>query len=74
MDVRGGYGRENILRQKPQARTVFQAGDSTRSIPEGVDKDSKKGLESREEVVGVLKYTTRIPLGHDWPLCRLKCH
>uniref|UniRef100_A0A8C2X6I4 DNA (cytosine-5-)-methyltransferase n=1 Tax=Cyclopterus lumpus TaxID=8103 RepID=A0A8C2X6I4_CYCLU len=42
MDVRGGYGRENILRQKPQARTVFQAGARTRSIPEGVDKDSKK--------------------------------
>uniref|UniRef100_A0A8C2X6D8 DNA (cytosine-5-)-methyltransferase n=1 Tax=Cyclopterus lumpus TaxID=8103 RepID=A0A8C2X6D8_CYCLU len=52
MDVRGGYGRENILRQKPQARTVFQAGARTRSIPEGVDKDSKKGLESQEEVVG----------------------
>ncbi|TNN73296.1 DNA (cytosine-5)-methyltransferase 3B [Liparis tanakae] len=52
MDIRGGYGRENSLRQKPQARTLFQAGASTRSIPDGVDKDSKKGLESREEVDG----------------------
>ncbi|XP_068453357.1 DNA (cytosine-5-)-methyltransferase 3 beta, duplicate a [Clinocottus analis] len=50
MDVRGGYGRENSLRQKPQARTVFQAGASARSTPEGVDKDSKKCPESQDEV------------------------
>ncbi|XP_031701182.1 DNA (cytosine-5-)-methyltransferase 3 beta, duplicate a isoform X3 [Anarrhichthys ocellatus] len=50
MAIRGGYGWESSLRQKPQARTVFQAGARTWSTPEGVDKDSKKGLESQDEV------------------------
>ncbi|XP_040008576.1 DNA (cytosine-5-)-methyltransferase 3 beta, duplicate a [Xiphias gladius] len=48
---RGCYGWESSLRQKPQARTVFQAGASTWSKPVGLDKDSKKGLESQDEVV-----------------------
>ena len=50
------------MRQKPQARAVFQAGASTRSEPVGLDKDSKNGLESQDEVVGILKYTTRVPV------------
>uniref|UniRef100_A0A665T6I3 DNA (cytosine-5-)-methyltransferase n=1 Tax=Echeneis naucrates TaxID=173247 RepID=A0A665T6I3_ECHNA len=45
---RGCYGWESSLRQKPQARTVFQAGVSTWSKP--VDH-SKKGLESQDEGV-----------------------
>lgn len=36
---------------------MFQAGASTWSKPIGVDKDSKKGLESQDEGVGILKYT-----------------
>ncbi|XP_044066690.1 DNA (cytosine-5-)-methyltransferase 3 beta, duplicate a isoform X2 [Siniperca chuatsi] len=47
---RGSFGWESSLRQKPQARTVFQAGASTWSKPVDLDKDSKKGLESQEEV------------------------
>uniref|UniRef100_A0A4W6EDZ1 DNA (cytosine-5-)-methyltransferase n=1 Tax=Lates calcarifer TaxID=8187 RepID=A0A4W6EDZ1_LATCA len=47
---RGSFGWESSLRQKPQARTVFQAGVSTWSKPIGHDKDSKKGVESQDEV------------------------
>uniref|UniRef100_A0A3B4T5A3 DNA (cytosine-5-)-methyltransferase n=1 Tax=Seriola dumerili TaxID=41447 RepID=A0A3B4T5A3_SERDU len=47
---RGCFGWESSLRQKPQARTVFQAGASTWSKPVELDKDSKKGLESQDEV------------------------
>ncbi|XP_047196039.1 DNA (cytosine-5-)-methyltransferase 3 beta, duplicate a [Hippoglossus stenolepis] len=47
---RGSFGWESSLRQKPQARAVFQAGASTRSKPVGLDKDSKNGLESQDEV------------------------
>lgn len=50
------------MRQKPQARTVFQAGTSNWSKPINLDKDNKKGVESQDEVVGILKYTARIPL------------
>ncbi|XP_051510104.1 DNA (cytosine-5-)-methyltransferase 3 beta, duplicate a isoform X2 [Myxocyprinus asiaticus] len=39
--VRGIYGWESSLRQKPQARTVFQAGAGTWSKPVNLDKDSK---------------------------------
>ncbi|XP_060931196.1 DNA (cytosine-5-)-methyltransferase 3 beta, duplicate a [Limanda limanda] len=47
---RGSFGWESSLRQKPQARAVFQAGASTRAKPVGLDKDSKNGLESQDEV------------------------
>ncbi|XP_026187808.1 uncharacterized protein LOC113145375 isoform X2 [Mastacembelus armatus] len=47
---RGGFGWENSLRQKPQARTVFQAGASNWCKPTDLDKDSKKGVESHDEV------------------------
>ncbi|XP_036960493.1 DNA (cytosine-5-)-methyltransferase 3 beta, duplicate a [Acanthopagrus latus] len=47
---RGSFGWESSLRQKPQARTVFQAGASKWSNPVNLDKDSKKGVESRDEV------------------------
>ncbi|KAG7519863.1 DNA (cytosine-5)-methyltransferase 3A-like [Solea senegalensis] len=47
---RGGFGWESSLRQKPQARTVFQAGANSWSEPVGPDKESKKGLESQDEV------------------------
>ncbi|XP_074499588.1 uncharacterized protein LOC141772483 isoform X1 [Sebastes fasciatus] len=50
MAFRGGFGWESSLRQKPHARTVFQAGASTWSTPVDVDKDSKNGLESKAEV------------------------
>ncbi|KAA8591366.1 hypothetical protein FQN60_002309 [Etheostoma spectabile] len=46
MTSRGCYGWESSLRQKPQARTVFQAGASTWSNPVGVDN----GLKSKDEV------------------------
>ncbi|KAL6119361.1 uncharacterized protein ACO6RY_03947 [Pungitius sinensis] len=51
MAVRGGHGLESSLRQKPPTRTLFQAGGKTISSPRGVDKDSKRGLESQDEVV-----------------------
>ncbi|XP_062248294.1 DNA (cytosine-5-)-methyltransferase 3 beta, duplicate a [Platichthys flesus] len=47
---RGSFGWESSLRQKPQARAVFQAGASTWAKPVGLDKDSKNGLESQDEV------------------------
>ncbi|XP_029012751.1 DNA (cytosine-5-)-methyltransferase 3 beta, duplicate a isoform X2 [Betta splendens] len=46
---RGGLDWENTLRQKPQARTVFQAGACTWSKPLGPDKVNRKGLESQDE-------------------------
>ncbi|KAI4793965.1 hypothetical protein KUCAC02_032365, partial [Chaenocephalus aceratus] len=49
MSTRGSFGWESSLRQKPQARAVFQAGASTWSTPQPVDQDSRKGLESQEE-------------------------
>ncbi|XP_041859964.1 DNA (cytosine-5-)-methyltransferase 3 beta, duplicate a isoform X2 [Melanotaenia boesemani] len=48
---RGGFGWESTLRQKPQARTVFQAGANTWSKPVDLDTNSKNGLESKDEVV-----------------------
>ncbi|KAK7135884.1 hypothetical protein R3I94_014533 [Phoxinus phoxinus] len=39
--VRGIFGWESSLRQKPLARTVFQAGAGTWSKPANPDKDSK---------------------------------
>uniref|UniRef100_A0AAQ5WYR4 DNA (cytosine-5-)-methyltransferase n=1 Tax=Amphiprion ocellaris TaxID=80972 RepID=A0AAQ5WYR4_AMPOC len=70
--IRGGYGWENSLRQKPQARTVFQAGDSNRCKP--VDKDRINDRESQDEVVGILKYTTRIPVVHEMQLQQKTLH
>ncbi|XP_010769196.1 uncharacterized protein, partial [Notothenia coriiceps] len=49
MPTRGSFGWESSLRQKPQARAVFQAGVSSWSAPQPVDQDSRKGLESQEE-------------------------
>lgn len=39
--VRGVFGWDSSLRQKPQARTVFQAGSGTWSKPVNLDKDGK---------------------------------
>ncbi|XP_036386719.1 uncharacterized protein LOC118779008 [Megalops cyprinoides] len=47
--IRGICGWENSLRQKPQARRVFQAGVNTREKPQGCnknDKVAKKPLEN----------------------------
>ncbi|XP_070963679.1 DNA (cytosine-5)-methyltransferase 3A-like isoform X1 [Oncorhynchus clarkii lewisi] len=44
--IRGIYGWESSLRQKPQARTVFQAGAGTWVKPQALDNDSKKDQES----------------------------
>uniref|UniRef100_A0A672ZDZ9 DNA (cytosine-5-)-methyltransferase n=1 Tax=Sphaeramia orbicularis TaxID=375764 RepID=A0A672ZDZ9_9TELE len=49
--IRGGYGWESSLRQKPQARTVFQAGSNTWANAVGLDKDKKQGLDSQDELV-----------------------
>ncbi|XP_068997095.1 uncharacterized protein [Embiotoca jacksoni] len=48
--IRGSFGWESSLRQKPQARTVFQAGASSWCKAVDVDKDSKNGVESQDEV------------------------
>ncbi|XP_051281424.1 DNA (cytosine-5-)-methyltransferase 3 beta, duplicate a isoform X3 [Dicentrarchus labrax] len=47
---RGSFGWESSLRQKPQARTVFQAGANNWSKPIDLDKDNQKGPESQVEV------------------------
>ncbi|XP_068598946.1 DNA (cytosine-5)-methyltransferase 3A-like [Brachionichthys hirsutus] len=47
---RGGFGWESSLRQKPQARGVFQAGASGGSKPDCLDPD-RKSLESHDEAV-----------------------
>ncbi|XP_008277301.1 DNA (cytosine-5)-methyltransferase 3B-like [Stegastes partitus] len=49
--IRGGYDWESSLRQKPQARTVFQAGASNWCKPVALDKDRVNGRESQDEVV-----------------------
>ncbi|KAJ0064883.1 hypothetical protein NL108_017006, partial [Boleophthalmus pectinirostris] len=46
---RGSYGLEKTLRQKPQARTVFQAGSNTWTKLVG----DEKGVDSQDEVVGI---------------------
>ncbi|KAK0142653.1 DNA (cytosine-5)-methyltransferase 3A [Merluccius polli] len=48
--IRGGYGWETSLRQKPQSRAVFQAGRGTWAKPVGLDKDNHKGRESDDEL------------------------
>ncbi|KAL1020963.1 hypothetical protein UPYG_G00006950 [Umbra pygmaea] len=44
--TRGIFGWESSLRQKPQARTVFQAGAGVWAKPEFLDNDSRKHRES----------------------------
>ncbi|XP_019907654.2 DNA (cytosine-5-)-methyltransferase 3 beta, duplicate a isoform X1 [Esox lucius] len=44
--IRGIYGWESSLRQKPQARTVFQAGAGVWAKPQALDNGSKKDQES----------------------------
>lgn len=56
--IRGIYGWESSLRQKPQARTVFQAGAGTWVKPQALDNDSKKDQESKAASVGTLKTPT----------------
>uniref|UniRef100_A0A673XUM7 DNA (cytosine-5-)-methyltransferase n=1 Tax=Salmo trutta TaxID=8032 RepID=A0A673XUM7_SALTR len=56
--IRGIYGWESSLRQKPQARTVFQAGAATWVKPQALDNDSKKDQESEAASVGTLKTPT----------------
>ena len=63
--TRGGNGWETSLRQKPPSRAVFQAGRGTWAKPVGLDKDSPRGRESEDELVGVLTYPTGPnPLDH----------
>ncbi|XP_029282588.1 LOW QUALITY PROTEIN: uncharacterized protein LOC115004966 [Cottoperca gobio] len=59
MPIRGSYGWESSLRQKPQARAVFQAGAATCFPPEGDDKDSKTQDEVAEETSPFSKRTPR---------------
>uniref|UniRef100_A0A8C6MG11 DNA (cytosine-5-)-methyltransferase n=1 Tax=Nothobranchius furzeri TaxID=105023 RepID=A0A8C6MG11_NOTFU len=46
---RGGFGWESSLRQKPPARTVFQAGVGSWSKPIGLDADRSNGHKSKDE-------------------------
>uniref|UniRef100_A0A4W5KVE1 DNA (cytosine-5-)-methyltransferase n=1 Tax=Hucho hucho TaxID=62062 RepID=A0A4W5KVE1_9TELE len=55
-NIRGIYGWESSLRQKPQARTVFQAGAGAK--PQVLDNDSKKDQESEAASVGTLRAPT----------------
>ncbi|XP_047226829.1 DNA (cytosine-5-)-methyltransferase 3 beta, duplicate a isoform X2 [Girardinichthys multiradiatus] len=47
---RGGHGWEKSLRQKPQARKVFQAGACTWSKPTGLTLDSNNDQQSIDDV------------------------
>ncbi|XP_042347761.1 DNA (cytosine-5-)-methyltransferase 3 beta, duplicate a [Plectropomus leopardus] len=58
-EIRGGYGWESSLRQKPQARTVFQAGASTWSSPVGDVKRRESPDEVAEETSPSSKLTPR---------------
>lgn len=51
------------MRQKPQARSLYQAGANIWAKSIDLDKDSKNGVGSQDDVVGILEYTTKIPLG-----------
>ncbi|XP_074537363.1 DNA (cytosine-5-)-methyltransferase 3 beta, duplicate a [Halichoeres trimaculatus] len=57
--VRGNYGWESSLRQKPQARTVFQAGASGWSKPENLDKGPESKDEGAEDESPSCKSTPR---------------
>ncbi|XP_020491467.2 DNA (cytosine-5-)-methyltransferase 3 beta, duplicate a [Labrus bergylta] len=55
-NVRGSYGWESSLRQKPQARTVFQAGETNGSK---LDKGPESKDEVTEEESSPIKSTPR---------------
>ncbi|XP_014840580.1 PREDICTED: uncharacterized protein LOC106916660 [Poecilia mexicana] len=59
---RGGHGWESSLRQKPQARKVFQAGVGTWSKPIGLIKGRKSGADSiDEELEGISPFSKSTP-------------
>ncbi|XP_055024179.2 DNA (cytosine-5-)-methyltransferase 3 beta, duplicate a isoform X1 [Misgurnus anguillicaudatus] len=58
--VRGVYGWETSLRQKPQARTIFQAGAGTWTKPVNVDKDRTPEV-AKNEVSSASGVTTSSP-------------
>ncbi|XP_038578809.1 DNA (cytosine-5-)-methyltransferase 3 beta, duplicate a isoform X3 [Micropterus salmoides] len=60
---RGSFGWESSLRQKPQARMVFQAGASSWSKPLDVDKDRTKGRASQDEVADEASPSKPTPRG-----------
>uniref|UniRef100_A0A673Y1F8 DNA (cytosine-5-)-methyltransferase n=1 Tax=Salmo trutta TaxID=8032 RepID=A0A673Y1F8_SALTR len=59
-NIRGIYGWESSLRQKPEARTVFHAGAGAGAWakPPVLDNDSKKDQESEAATVGTLRAPT----------------
>lgn len=63
-DIKGIYGWESSLRQKPEARTVFHAGAGAGAWakPQVLDNDSKKDQESEAATVG----TVRAPTCDGW--------
>ncbi|KAF7663583.1 hypothetical protein LDENG_00205980 [Lucifuga dentata] len=50
--TRGGYGWESSLRQKPQARTVFQAGAGTWIKPDAPDKEPQDEMAKETSPLG----------------------
>ncbi|KTF84779.1 hypothetical protein cypCar_00039018 [Cyprinus carpio] len=52
--VRGIYGWDSSLRQKPQERTVFQAGTGTWSKPVNPDKNGKPEADGKGYAIGEL--------------------
>uniref|UniRef100_A0A3Q0RZ54 DNA (cytosine-5-)-methyltransferase n=1 Tax=Amphilophus citrinellus TaxID=61819 RepID=A0A3Q0RZ54_AMPCI len=48
--IRGGFGWESSLRQKPKARSLYQAGTNIWAKSIDLDKDSKNGLGSQDDV------------------------
>ncbi|MCJ8734989.1 hypothetical protein PDJAM_G00241590 [Pangasius djambal] len=59
--IRGIYGWESSLRQKPQARTVFQAGSGTWAKPQSLQLDKKEQATKNDGGQAVSSITTPSP-------------
>ncbi|XP_017324033.1 DNA (cytosine-5-)-methyltransferase 3 beta, duplicate a isoform X3 [Ictalurus punctatus] len=59
--IRGIYGWESSLRQKPQARTVFQAGSATWAKPQSLQLDKKEEATKNDGGQAVSSITTPSP-------------
>ncbi|KAF4072265.1 hypothetical protein AMELA_G00261170 [Ameiurus melas] len=59
--IRGSYGWESSLRQKPQARTVFQAGSAAWAKPQGLQLEKKEEATKNYGGQAVSSITTPSP-------------
>ncbi|KAI5614004.1 DNA (cytosine-5-)-methyltransferase 3 beta, duplicate a isoform X1, partial [Silurus asotus] len=59
--IRGIYGWQSSLRQKPQARTVFQAGSGTWAKPQSIQLEKKDEATINNEDKALPSVTTQSP-------------